>query len=47
MVLIEFIDDILYYYLHLEFMVMWFFPLIAMAFLSCVPGIIRNLISWR
>lgn len=47
MVITDYIIDILHFYLNLEFMVMWFFPLIALGFLSICPSLIRSFVSWR
>lgn len=30
-----------------DFLSIWFFPLIAIAFLASLPGIIRALTTWR
>ena len=30
-----------------DYLSVWFFPLIAIAFLAAVPGIVRVLTTWR
>lgn len=47
MIFITYVDDLLSAFLSLGYMKMWFFPLIAIAFLSTVPRIIRSLTEWR
>ena len=39
--------DLVVSFLDLPFLTFWFFPLIALAFLASVPGIIRVLTTWR
>ena len=41
------IFDLLVSYLNLGFLNLWFFPMIALAFLASVPAIIRVLTTWR
>lgn len=46
----NFLSSILYLlgvFCDIEFFKIWFFPLIAIAFLASVPGIIRVLTTWR
>lgn len=31
----------------IDYLTLWFFPLIAIAFLVSIPGIIRALTTWR
>lgn len=41
------IFDLLVSFLNVGFLNLWFFPMIALAFIASVPGIIRSLITWR
>lgn len=43
--IIESIIPILSQFLSLDFLRIWFFPLIALAFLATVPAIIRSFIN--
>lgn len=47
MVFLTYVDDLLAAFCDLDFMKMWFFPLIAFAFLTTVPRIIRSFFEWR
>lgn len=39
--------DIWSYFYRAPFMRYWFFPLVALAFLACVPRLIRLFVTWR
>lgn len=34
-------------FLNVDFLKLWFFPFVALAFLATVPCIIRTLLTWR
>lgn len=39
--------DLIACILDLDFLNLWLFPMIALAFVATVPAIVRYLISWR
>ena len=39
--------DLLVSFLDLDFLNLWFFPLIALCFLATIPCIVRALTIWR
>lgn len=47
MVFLTYVDDLLFCFVELDFMTLWFFPLVALAFLVTVPRIVRSLFEWR
>lgn len=47
MILLQYVDDLLACFVSADYMKLWFFPLVAFAFLATVPRIIRSFFEWR
>lgn len=45
--MILYIIPLLEAWANLEFLRMWFFPLLALAFLATFPRIVRKFVEWR
>lgn len=45
--MIAYMIDLISAFLYLDYMEFWFFPLLALGFLSCVPVIVKRLFLWR
>lgn len=44
---VQYLDDLLLSFCSLDFLILWYAPLIAFAFLATFPRIVRSFTAWR